>query len=329
MKPSMAKVVLKHALLAKTNPFFWGSPGIGKSAIVGQVADEIGYNLLDLRSNQMDNLDQRGMIYRNENNETAYAVPSFWPKTGKWVIFLDEFNSAPPLVQASFYQLLWDRRVGDYVLPEDCVIVAAGNLDTDRAVTNRMSTANASRFAPHIILEVDYTDWNNWALTAGIRTEVIFYHKLRNYAFLHQFDPAKHERTFPCPRTWELLSRLLDTDPPDEIRFEMFKGTVGEAAAADFLGFLRILDKIVNPDLVMMKPGTIDIPNDPAVLYALCAAIAQRAKKDNMDRIIQFANRLPDEFSTLLVITAAHRDASLQACRPFHEWAASHPNAVN
>lgn len=331
MKPSDVAAMIELSLLADESPMLWGAPGVGKTDVFRQVGAKIGYDsTIVVPVSCMDPVDSHGVPYVTDASRTRFALPEMWPTTGKHLILVDELPVAPPALQAVFYPLFHEKALngGEYKLPPGCGVGATGNRVTDRAVANRLSTALGSRLH-HIDFDVDFEDWTKWALSAGVHLDVIFYHKLRHYEFLHKFDPSKNERTFPCPRTWEGVSKLHWQNPPERLRFETYAGKVGEAASADFCGFLRIKDKIQNPDVIMLKPQSADVPTDPAVLYATAAAIAQRAKKDNMDRVVQFAERLPEEFSTLLVVTAITRDKGLAATRPFQEWAAAHPNAVN
>ena len=173
MKPSRLKAVLESMLGQRWPAFIWGPPGIGKSSIVHAIAAERGLPVIDLRASLLDPTDLRG-IPAIEGGRAVWCPPAFLPREGEppGVLFLDEINAAPPLVQASLYQLVLDRRVGEYVLPEGWWIVAAGNRQQDRAVTFRMSSALANRFV-HLDLEADVEDWRDWALTRRLQPLVV------------------------------------------------------------------------------------------------------------------------------------------------------------
>ena len=173
MKPSRLTTVLESLLAQRWPAFIWGPPGVGKSSIVRHIAAARGLPVIDLRASLLDPTDLRG-IPAIEGGRAVWCPPSFLPKPEDkpGVLFLDEINAAPPLVQASLYQLVLDRRVGEYVLPDGWWIVAAGNRQQDRAVTFRMSSALANRFV-HLELEPDVDDWRTWAIATGLDPLVV------------------------------------------------------------------------------------------------------------------------------------------------------------
>jgi MoxR-like ATPase len=325
MKPSLVAKSLETLIQINQPVFVWGPAGAGKSRVVAQIAERIGYQMQDVRVILLDPVDLRGLPVA-KNGRSYWAPPSFLPTEGKGILFLDELNAAPQLVQASCFQLILDRALGEYRLPEGWSIVAAGNRETDRAVVHRMPSPLANRFV-HLEFEVDLDDWVAWALNAGIQTEVIAFLRFRP-ALLHSFDPRKNDKAFPTPRAWEFVSRVLAASPAKDIEYELLQGTVGEGAAAELLGFLRIFRNLPNPDLVLMNPQSVDIPTDPATLYALCGALSRKASDNNMERLVKFANRLPAEFSVLLIRDSLRRDKTLASTRAFIEWASAHSNVL-
>ena len=202
MKASAITEALKSLIAAKRPVFLWGPPGVGKSSIVGQVAAAKNLCLKDLRALLLDPVDIRGLPHLASDGRATWAIPDFLPSDGAGLLFLDELNAAPSMVQAAFYQLILDRKLGEYTLPDDWVIVAAGNRDSDRATTSRMPSPLRNRFV-HLTFEVDTEDWSNWAISNKIRPEVIAFIRFRP-ELLNQFD--KDAFAFPTPRTWEFLS---------------------------------------------------------------------------------------------------------------------------
>lgn len=324
MKPSRIIEALKTCISAKQPTFLWGPPGVGKSDIVAQLASELKYTLIDIRAVLLDPVDLRGLP-RIENGEAVWSPPSFLPKKGKALVFLDELNAAPPLVQAACYQLVLDRKIGEYELPKDAVIIAAGNREGDRAVTSRMPSPLANRFV-HLDFDVDLDDWISWGLSHGVRTEVLAFQRFRP-ALLHAFDPQKNEKAFPTPRSVTFLSRLMDASNGD-IDYDLAKGVVGEGYAAEFIGFLKIYKNLPDPDMVLMAPGKAVVPTDPATLYAICGAVARKASDQNMKNVVEYANRLPVEFSVLLIRDCINRDAALLKTRAFIEWTSKHSDVL-
>jgi hypothetical protein len=316
MKATELKESIKGLVKIKQPAFIWGPPGGGKSAIMAQAVKELdGYILKDRRAVLMDPVDLLG-IPTERDGLTRWNIPDFLPRSGSGVLFLDELNAAPPQTQAACYQLILDRALGDYTLPPGWVVMAAGNRDTDRAVTHRMGSALSSRFV-HLELDSNLDDWVMWALQAGIKTEIISFLRFRP-DLLHNFDPAF--KSFPCPRTWEFISKMIGGFTPG-IEYELFKGTIGEAAAAEFLGHLKIFRSLPNMEQILLNPAAAPVPKDPAALYAVSTALATKASAANIERITAYSYRLPPEFSVLLIRDSAKRAPDVMGTRAFIEWA--------
>ena len=323
MKPTRISEALKTCIAAKRPVFLWGPPGVGKSEVVAQVATELKATLIDIRAVLLDPVDLRGLPHI-ENGEAVWSPPGFLPKgKGKFILFLDELNAAPPLVQAACYQLVLDRKIGEYELPKDAVIVAAGNRDTDRAVTSRMPSPLANRFV-HLDFDVDLDDWIQWGLANGVRTEVLAFQRFRP-GLLYNFDPKRNEKAFATPRSVTFLSQLMDSG---EVDYDLMKGVVGEGYAAEFTGFLKIYQSLPDPDVVLMAPDKAEVPTDPATLYAICGAVARKASEQNMKNVVKYANRLPVEFSVLLIRDCVNRDDTLMKTRAFIEWTSRHSEVL-
>jgi len=321
MKPSVVKDALKQCIAANRPTHIWGPPGVGKSQVVAQVATELKLDLIDVRAVLLDPVDLRGLPKINNDGMAHWCPPAFLPREGKGILFLDELNAAPPLVQAACYQLILDRKLGEYELPEGWVILAAGNRETDRAVTSRMSSALANRFV-HIYFDVDVSDWIDWALDKGLTTELISFIRFRP-GLLHSFDPKKNEKAFPTPRSWEFVSDVLQAGNSN-IELELSSGIVGEGAATELMAFLKIYRNLPDPDVILLDPKAAKVPEDPATLYAICGSLSNKASDQNFGRVITYANRLPDEFSVLLVRDAVKRDNQLSLTRAFVEWTSVH-----
>jgi hypothetical protein len=318
MKPSLIKESVRLAIKAKKPIFIWGSPGIGKSDIVTQVANEEKLECRTCIAVLFDPVDLRG-IPSIVNGRTVWARPGWLPETGEGVLFIDELPQAPPLVQNAFTQLILERRVGEHKLGDGWAVIAAGNREGDRAATYRMPTHLANRFYAHLTFDVDLEDWIAWALTHHIRTEIIAFLRFRS-ALLNNFDTSKNDKAFPTPRSWAFVSSILDQTPSKELEFELIAGAVGQGAATEFLGFLRIYRDLPDPDLIISNPLAGDIPEDPAILYALCGALATRVNPKNIDPIIKYAMRLPAEFSVMLVADAARRNPQIVKTKGFIDW---------
>ncbi len=329
MKASVIQTSLELLVDLKQPVFLWGPPGVGKSEIVKQTAEKKGLSLIDIRAVLLDPVDLRGLPRINGGGLSEWCTPSFFPQSGQGVLFLDELNAAPPLVQASCYQLVLDRSLGEYKLPDGWAIIAAGNRERDRAVTHRMPSALANRFV-HINFSVDCDEWLEWAIRRGISPEIIAFLRFRP-ALLHDFDPEKDSKAFPSPRTWEFASNLimsLGSNGNDEARHELLSGTIGMGAATEFRGFMKIWHELPEVDEIMDTPEQVEISTDPAVLFAVCEMVGRAAEQKTADNIMVFASRLPDEFSVLLVREAIRHCNDIAKTDSFAAWAVRHSDVL-
>lgn len=333
MRSSQVLLALKTLISVGQPVMLTGSPGVGKSDVVRRCAEDLGIGLIDLRLSQLDPVDLRGIPSIDpETGMTKWNPPNFLPREGKGILFLDEILSAPQATQAAAYQLVLDRQLGDYVLPEGWHIVAASNRISDRAIVMQMSSALKNRFA-HIDYDVHNDDWCDWALHSNISAEVLGFIRFRPM-LLNEFEPrnqSKEERdrikrlhdgkAFATPRSWAFLSRAVQAQPSPEIEYEMYSGIVGEGCAAEFMGYLKYYRDLPNLDALLMNPLKAPVPTEPATLYALATGIATKATPDNYERVIQYALRMPPEFQVLLVKDSIVRDPQLTNTKSFNEWA--------
>ncbi|MCR4666427.1 MAG: MoxR family ATPase [Desulfovibrio sp.] len=322
MIPSQICSALKTLIAIHQPVFLWGPPGVGKSQLVSQTADALSLELVDIRAILLDPVDLRGLPRISEDGRALWCPPAFLPRSDSarsGLLFLDELNAAPPLVQAACYQLILDRRIGEYRLPDGWTVIAAGNRERDRAVTHHMPTALANRLV-HIDCEADLTDWIDWAHRASVRKELIAFLRYRP-KLLHDFDPASKAKAFASPRSWEFVSRILDACPEEDVLDELLQGAVGPGAAAEFLGFLAIWKDLPAIEDIVARPEESPVPVDPATLHALCEALAFAVTKENFPEIARYALRLPAEFAVLLMRDAAVRDASIVEHPAFVRWA--------
>lgn len=333
MRPTQIVTALGYLIDANQPVMLHGSPGVGKSDVVRQIAKQRGIELIDLRLSQLDPVDLRGVPSVDAKKHiTTWNTPSFLPTDGKGILFLDEINSAAQATQAAAYQLVLDRKLGDYELPPGWAIIAAGNRATDRAIVNQMSTALKNRFT-HLNYEVNNDDWCDWALKNNIAVEVLGFIRFRPM-LLNEFEQRneskeekervqrlKDAQAFATPRSWEFLSKVVQQKPSSDIEYELYTGIVGEGAAAEFMGYLKYYRDLPNLDALLMNPGSAKVPEEPATLYALATGLATKATKDNMERVVKYALRLPAEFQVLLMKDAIARDNELTQTKAFNDWA--------
>jgi MoxR-like ATPase len=250
----------------KLSTMIWGPPGIGKSSIVAQVAAAYGLECIDLRLSQLAPTDLRGLPVA-ENGRSHWFPPEFLPSEGEGVLFLDEINMAPPTMQGMAQQLILDRKVGSYTVPDGWFIWAAGNREEDRAAVFDMPAPLANRFL-HVEVAPSFEDFKAYALARGLHEHVVAFLSFRP-ELLHRSDAL--QPAWPSPRSWEMASQLhlIELD---------VAAAVGAPAAAEFNAFVALYSQLPDLDRIMAGAGDdIAFPEEPSVRYATTMGLTARA----------------------------------------------------
>ncbi len=318
---------------AKLVPMLVGSPGCGKSQIVHQIADHYNLKIIDLRLSQCDPTDLMGFP-TIMGNKADYVPMKVFPIEGDplpagfggWLLFLDEFNGAPMAVQKAAYKLVLDKMVGSHHLHKNVAIVCAGNLDTDGAAVETMSTALQSRMV-HLELVVDAREWNDWATSNDIDQRITSYINFKP-GNLYTFKADHTDNTYGAPRTWEFASRVLKVvDESSKDFLPMLAGTLGEGVAREFAGFCKIYKELLTIDQITAAPETVKVPDEPSVIWAITGSISHNANKDNISKLMVFVNRLPVEFQIICMRETVRRNKPLLALPAVQKWITS--SAIN
>lgn len=294
--------------------FVWGPPGVGKSDIIKQIGDSMSAPVIDVRLSLWDPTDIKGIPFFNSvSNSMEWAAPSELPrddfaaKHKNVILFLDEMNSAAPAVQAAAYQLILNRRVGTYRLPDNVLIVAAGNRDADKGVTYRMPAPLANRFI-HLEMRVDFDDWCEWATDSRIHRDVVGFLTFSKKD-LYDFDPKSASRAFATPRSWSFVSDLLDNDGDDSTLTDLIAGAVGEGLAVKFMAHRKLTGKLPNPqDILSGKVTTLETKEISAMyslIVSLCYELKDSSDKKANDwskQVNYFFRYIMDNFETELVV---------------------------
>jgi len=316
MRPSRIIALLEREFLASaegqhTPVMLWGPPGVGKSQLVAQAAARHAASVIDIRLAQMEPTDLRGIPFRDGRN-VAWSVPVLLPDAGRHgargILFLDEITSAPPTVTAAAYQLILDRRLGEYRVPEGWAIVAAGNRQGDRGLVYQMPAPLANRFT-HFDLEPDLDDWIAWAHGNAIDERLIAFLRFRP-DLLCDFDAARASHAFPSPRSWEFAHRALQKFASDpQLLTEALKGCVGAAAALACKTFIDHLGAL--PDVAAIVTGRESaVPGPIDLQYAVASALVRHvarlppvAREVAIGHVLRYARGFPQrELGVMLVV---------------------------
>lgn len=236
-----------------------------------------------------------------------------------WLLFLDEFNSADRAVQKAAYKLILDRMVGEHKLHDQVAIICAGNLETDNAIVEEMSTALQSRLV-HIELTVDPDIWTDWAAENGIDHRIISFIKFKP-GNLYSFKPNHTDRTYASPRTWEFANRIIEEMGTDDPLIQtVLSGTISESVAREFIGFTKIYTKLPTINEIVKSGKTLKVPDEPSILYALTGSISHYAKSSNIKELMEFVNRLPMEFQVVCLRQIVRRDPALLKSDAITSW---------
>ncbi|MBX2836625.1 MAG: MoxR family ATPase [Gammaproteobacteria bacterium] len=340
MRPTHLKTVLDREFSSTgsghhTPVMIWGPPGVGKSQLIAQTAQEHHAPLIDIRLSQLEPSDLRGIPFRHEDL-VEWAVPRMLPDAERHgpsgILFLDELTSATPAVSAAAYQLILDRSLGDYRVPNQWVIFAAGNRQGDRGVTYSMPSPLANRFT-HYNFDVNVDDWVLWAHSNNIDDRVIAFLRFRP-ELLFDFDPALDPVAFPTPRSWEFAHHALQKfEPGSLILTNALQACVGNAAGVELNAFIDNLHNL--PDIDAILNGyDISVPDSIDLQYALASSLVgqsvalAKAKSPECDNklgnVLNFASRFPQRELGVMLVADMHRAVGNQlfALPQFKEWAA-------
>lgn len=339
MRPALISQILEQEFASTeaghhTPVMLWGPPGVGKSQMVAQVGERHGVPVIDIRLSQMEPSDLRGIPFR-QGEHVVWAPPAILPDRERHgsagILFLDEINSAAPSVSAAAYQLILDRRLGEYQVPEGWAIFAAGNRQGDRGVTYQMPAPLANRFT-HFEVETHLDDWVVWAYAQGIDERIIAFLRFRP-DLLFDFDPAHNPVAFPSPRSWEFAHRALQKfDGQTRLLSESLQACVGPSAGVEAAAFVDNLERLPDIDAIVRGESS-EVPDEIDLQYAVASALVGRAVRakesgdgaDVYGRILEYAGRFPQREMGVMLVSDMHRAVGqdLFSVPEFGPWAQS------
>lgn len=323
------KTFIDHTAVRQKEPVMvWGQPGAGKSEIVAQLAADHGAVLVDIRLSQYDSVDLRG-VPTVEGRATVWNVPSTMPFksnpafntiTGPIILFFDELNAASKATEAVAYQIINDGRCGEHELMDNVIIVAAGNREGDKGVTNKMALPLANRFT-HVEASVSSEAFQAYLLERGYPAECVAFFGFRKN-LTTTFDPSKPDKAFATPRTWaKAFKYYRDPITPERIKRAQMAGAVGEGPSSEFLAFVDCMNKVVPISKIIADPTGAPLPDELSMRYATAVSVSGSMTLENVAALHIYLKRMDPEFMILAWQTAVKRDAGLFAAPQFIELA--------
>lgn len=272
-----------------------------------------------------------GLVYEDGKPYKGKAAPTVKlvqvPNDSEGILFMDELNQAPPMTQAAAYQLLLNRKIGEYELPAGWAMMAAGNRETDRANAQRMPSALALRLV-HIDMLPSIDDWSAWAVQHPDQVSVPLLAFLRfKPDLLHKFDPRR--RVSPNPRSWIFTDSIAESDLPAEISLALQQGTVGEAEAAEYVAFRGMMSELPTVDQVKLNPDGTAIPNNISAKFGIIAALARANTKDIYPRIKKYIDRFDPEWQVVFHKDALAYDDAFVGTREFQQFSVNHAHLLS
>lgn len=328
MKVKISQAIEMVALYLRAGlvPLLKGSPACGKSQAIYAVAKKFNLKVIDLRLAQCDPTDLLGMP-TIVGNKADYLPMAHFPVEGDpipegysgWLLFLDELTSARPAIQAAAYKIILDRMVGTQRLHRNVAIAAAGNLETDNAIVEPMSTALQSRLV-HLELIVDLHDWLDWAAENQIDHRIGDYLKFKPQN-IYTFNPDHTDNTYASPRTWEFAHRvLMVTEESSPLIKPLLAGAIGEGIAIEFVNHLKIYKDIPKMPQIVASPETVPVPQDISILWALTGSISHHATEENFRKLMTYIQRMPREYQAVTMRESLRRKNELKKHPSTLEW---------
>lgn len=330
-RPRDVRTLLTRCFRAGRPAMIWGPPGIGKSDLIAELGKETNRPVIDMRLLLLEPTDIKGIPYFDPETKTMkWAQPADLPTETYFsnaILFLDEINAAAPSVQAAAYQLILNRRVGEYHLPPGVSMVCAGNRDSDKGVTYRMPSPLANRLV-HIEMSVNFEDWQKWAIRERVHADVVGF--LSNHKHkLMTFNAKSADKAFATPRTWFFVNQLISDELPESINTSLVAGSIGEGLAIEFAAFRRETSKMPKPEDVLLGHVTKLQSKDLSAMYSLtismCYTLQEwigkaKVKQDGFDTdkwyecVNNFFSFMMENFQTEMIVlgaTTAFRDYNL------------------
>lgn len=327
-------------------PFLWGPAGIGKSEAVTQLAqrlqEETGktVTVTDVRLLLFSPVDLRGVPVADENRRFSnWLMPKIFDLNAKSthvnVLFLDELSAAPQSVQAAAYQICLDRRIGEHKLPDNCIVIAAGNRTTDQSVSFKMPKALCNRLM-HFNVETNYKAWAAWALRNNVDRRIVRYLAFDNSKLC--VEPESTDLAYPTPRSWTFVSNVIRFSTEDfEKLHPLISACVGTDTAIEFEEWVKVHSTLPGVEDVMNGRCTQYPPSHDALaaftssLVSTVRTLKRSISMDELENVCAYVNQFPVDFAMTFyedLNTAEDIRLKLMKCPSCRSWLLKHKAVV-
>jgi hypothetical protein len=324
MKPSAVARTLETLIPANESVLLVGTPGVGKTATVEQVAQKLNYELLTTHPVVDDPTDYKGMpaVVKEKEGPSAQFLPfgDLWRMIRAekpMIVFMDDLGQAPPAVQAAIMQLVLARKINGHNVSDHVRFIAATNRRQDQAAVTGLITPLLDRFTTVLHYDFDLEDWMKWGFANEMPGELLAFARFKP-DLIAEFKPNRDMKKSPTPRSVAGVGRLVNLGMTD---IEVLSGAAGEGFATEFTAFYRTWQELPSRDEIYMNPDRVPVPEKADVLYALMGSLAYGAKTGNFEQTVRYLNRCPKEFSVLCIKDAILRDPKIKMCKAFTQWA--------
>lgn len=308
-------------------PYWQSGPGLGKTTALRDIAKSMGLEPITLIGSQYDPAELAGWALPVEGGDRMKrSIPDWFPDGSvPTLLILDELVQSTTAVQNIMAQMTNEHRVGSHKLPMNCYLVGAGNRTSDKAGTTTMPTHLRDRLL-FLDIEADLEDTVAYFNRVGVDERVVGYLRHRP-DFLHEFD--RDADACPSPRSWERVGTIVQFAVNPLCMSYALMGQVGKKAASDFLSYLRVVARMPDIDQVIANPTTAEVPTDPALKHAVCAALSRRMNDNNAASILTYMRRIPNpEFAAFVMKDAMNRDGTLKQNNAVRQWVLNEGKAL-
>jgi hypothetical protein len=307
-----------------------GAPGIGKSDIVAQSADKLGWELIISHPVVADPTDYKGLPFAVDGHAKFLPfgdLEKLLSATKPVIYFLDDLGQATPAVQSAVMQLLLARQINGHKISPEVRFVAATNRRADKANVSGILEPVKSRFASIVELEVNTKDWVEWGWKNNMPFELISFIEFKP-EMLSNFVATRDIENSPCPRTVAFVGKMVNAGLPQTLQFEAIKGAAGEAFAHEYLAFVRCYMNLPTVSEIIKDPNGARLPNDVSARFAICGALTDALEQTNISPIIIYLKRLGNELTVAALKNASLRKPAVTSTKEFIQWAMANSDLI-